>query len=1167
MTDFRTIFEQAYPGKDSIYEKIILPIFKNATDLRKTPAIALAEADTKIILQALVIAQVTGTFPITFADVTVQSSVHLKRSRVSIQNCIRAIMEDNTSALIFFHFADNQNEWRVSFVHRAETLRTSTSAKRYTYLCGTEHPCRTIAERFQQLAKKADGAAITVDDMLDAFSVEALSKEFFAEYKVFYEDFVQYITGKRYIKAKGKAGYENRVVAGAKVHTEIFAYFQRISNGDEQKAEKKVRDYIKKMMGRLVFIQFLQKKGWLGCSDDNWNDGDRDYLQHLFERSTAEQQNNFLATVLDPLFFGMLNTNPEDREKHFAQKNWDTTLLDRFGKVPYLNGGLFEEDEEDDVPIVFPAALFGNPSQKETERTFCSSQNTDYPYDASCGLLDFFARYNFTIDETDPEDREVGVDPEMLGKIFENLLEDNKDKGAFYTPKEIVQYMCRESLIAYLTEETQDEPAMRDLVLNHNIQTIKDKKTVLSALKNIKICDPAVGSGAFPMGMLNELFACRILLEEDCADEEHRSRIKKEIVRENIYGVDIEKGAIDIARLRFWLAIIVDEKIPLPLPNLDYKIMQGNSLLESYEGIDFPNIKSANIKKPARDMFGNLEKIEMDLTFIEENTIEALQQDISKYFFIHDHKEKNILKEKIEKSISTHLEHNLKIRREYKLQQLDSLKNNILTKADEVRLNTLADEIKHLDDIQYKLSNMSMSSNSSFFLWHTWFSEVFNRPADCNGFDIVIGNPPYIQLQDNNGELAQKYEMLYFSAFAKTGDIYCLFYEKGLSLLKPSAHLCFITSNKWMRAGYGEKLRQFLSTNACPKLLIDLAGEKIFENVTVDVNILLLQKAAYTQSTCALRGGLDCLENRSDLNDQESGAVNIIFPHNSSWVILSPMEQRIKEKIEKVGVPLKDWDIQINYGIKTGCNEAFIIDKAKKDELIALSPNSVDIIRPILRGKDIKKYGYNFADKYLIATFPSKKYDIEDYPAVRDYLLNFGKSDTDYLSQYGKDRWGKKRLEQSGNKGSRKKTNNKWFELQDSIAYWDDFSKPKIIFQEIVQEGQFMLDSKGEFFCNDTGRIITGKSIKFLIGILNTKLFFFAIKYFYGGGLLGENGVRMKHTFFENFPCIAENAQIKQLVDTVTSENIKEVSEEIDHKVYELYSLTNDEINCIEKMN
>ena len=453
MTDFRTIFEQPYPGKDKIYEDIILPIFKNATDLRKTTPITLAAADKKNVLQASIIAQVAGTFPVTFADVEVQSSVHLKRNRVSIQNCIRKIMEDNTSALIFFHFADNQNEWRVSFAYRAETLQTSTSAKRYTYLCGIEHPCRTIAERFHHLSKKADSAAITVNDMLDAFSVEALSKEFFAEYKVFYEDFVQYITGKRYIKAKGKSGYENRAVAGAKVHTKIFAHFQQICNGDEQKAEKKVRDYIKKMMGRLVFIQFLQKKGWLGCSDDNWNDGDRDYLQHLFEKSSTEQQNNFLSIVLDPLFFGMLNTNPEERKHHFKKKGWDAALLDRFGKVPYLNGGLFEEDPEDSVPVIFPAVLFGNPKQKEIERTFRSGQNNGYPYDASCGLLDFFARYNFTIDETDPEDREVGVDPEMLGKIFENLLEDNKDKGAFYTPKEIVQYMCRESLIASLPKK------------------------------------------------------------------------------------------------------------------------------------------------------------------------------------------------------------------------------------------------------------------------------------------------------------------------------------------------------------------------------------------------------------------------------------------------------------------------------------------------------------------------------------------------------------------------------------------------------------------------------------------------------------------------------------------------------------------------------------------
>jgi len=1073
MTGFRTIFEHAYPGKDKIYEEIILPIFRKAVDLRKTTQIALAESDKKIVLQASIIAQVAGTFPVTFADVTVQSSVHLKRSRVSIQNCIRAIMEDNTSALIFFHFADNQNEWRVSFVHRAETLRASTSAKRYTYLCGTEHPCRTIAERFQQLAKKADGAAITVDDMLDAFSVEVLSKEFFAEYKVFYEDFVQYITGKRYIKAKGKSGYENRAVAGAKVHTKIFAHFQQIRNGDEQKAEKKVRDYIKKMMGRLVFIQFLQKKGWLGCSDDNWNDGDRDYLQHLFEKSSTEQQNNFLSIVLDPLFFGMLNTNPEERKHHFKKKGWDAALLDRFGKVPYLNGGLFEEEPEDSVPVIFPAVLFGNPSQKETERIFRSSQTTDYPYDASCGLLDFFARYNFTIDETDPEDREVGVDPEMLGKIFENLLEDNKDKGAFYTPKEIVQYMCRESLIAYLTEKTQDEPAMRNLVLNNDIQTIRDKDKVLSALKNIKICDPAVGSGAFPMGMLNELFACRILLEGDIADEENRSRIKKEIVRENIYGVDIEKGAVDIARLRFWLAIIVDEKIPLPLPNLDYKIMQGNSLLESFEGVPLDSL----LYKDYNNLFNSTQE-----------TLTALQKSINEYYEPQDPRAKN----KIKKHISE-LVHVL-------------LSEQGWSKAD----GTLE-----------KLKVMQLDSTCEFFLWHTWFSDVFNRPSK-QGFDIVIGNPPYIQLQDDGGKLAKMYKLAKFNTFNNMGDIYQLFYEKGIALLRKSGHLCYITSNKWMRAGYGEISRKYFAEQTQPKILIDLAGEKVFENATVDVNILLLQKAAYTQNTCALRGGLDCLENRSGLAKQPVQAIE--FPKNgNSWVILSDIEQRIKQKIEAVGTPLKEWDIKIYRGILTGCNEAFIINKEKRDELIKKCPKSAEIIRPILRGKDIKKYGYNFADKYLIATFPSKKYDIEDYPAVRDYLLNFGKSDTDYLSQYGKDCWGKKRLEQSGNKGSRKKTHNKWFELQDSIAYWEDFNKKKVAWARLMRIAKNDPDSfprfslvEPEYYVLDSLCFFTGKNIEYLAQVLNSE---YAAYYFFKNiAILDNGGMQMRQQYIETIP-------------------------------------------------
>ena len=911
MIDFRTIFEQAYPGKDTIYEEIILPIFKTAKDLRKTAPIALAESDKQTILQASIIAQVSGTFFITFADVTVQSSVHLKRSRVSIQNCIRAIMEDNTSALIFFHFADNLNEWRVSFVHRAETLKTSTSAKRYTYLCGTEHPCRTIAERFQQLAKKAnEGSAITVDDMLDAFSVEALSKEFFAEYKVFYEDFVQYITGKRYIRAKGKAGYENRVVAGAKVHTEIFAHFQRISNGDEQKAEKKVRDYIKKMMGRLVFIQFLQKKGWLGCSDDNWNDGDRDYLQHLFECSTAEQQNNFLATVLDPLFFGMLNTNPEDRAHHFKQKNWDTMLLDRFGKVPYLNGGLFEEDPEDDVPVVFPAALFGNPSQKETERIFRSSQNNDYPYNACCGLLDFFARYNFTIDETDPEDREVGVDPEMLGKIFENLLEDNKDKGAFYTPKEIVQYMCRESLIAYLAEETQDEPAMRNLVLNHDIQTIKNKEAVLSALKNIKICDPAVGSGAFPMGMLNELFACRTLLEGDMADEENRSRIKKEIVRENIYGVDIERGAVDIARLRFWLAIIVDENEPIPLPNLDYKIMQGNSLLESFEGVPLDSL----LYNDDNNLFNSTQE-----------TLTALQKSINEYYEPQDPSAKN----KIKKHISE-LVHIL-------------LSEQGWSKAD----GTLE-----------KLKDMQLDSTCEFFLWHTWFSEVFNRPADCNGFDIVIGNPPYISApaQIVTPHLSEQRQRLinskcYKSLYQKW-DLYIPFIEKSLQLLKDGGIYSPIVPYPVTNQNYAKQIRQIIINNYDLFEITDLKGIKVFESATVTNCILFIKKGLPRNRVCI-----------SNFNLKQNN-IKVVF--TKSYMELVQDEQTVvwnlTQEIRNVNRHANMYVLgdfcYISVGMVLNSDENSNDEKFTKADLISEMEDNVHW-KKFIEAKDIEKYSIN----------------------------------------------------------------------------------------------------------------------------------------------------------------------------------------------------------------
>ena len=295
---------------------------------------------------------------------------------------------------------------------------------------------------------------------------------------------------------------------------------------------------------------------------------------------------------------------------------------------------------------------------------------------------------------------------------------------------------------------------------------------------------------------------------------------------------------------------------------------------------------------------------------------------------------------------------------------------------------------------------------------------------------------------------------------------------------------------------------------------------------------------------------------------QQTGTV-CEFANSDSWVILSPIELSIKRKIEAVGTPLKDWDINIYRGVLTGYNEAFIISTEKREKILANCQSedermrTAELIRPILRGRDIKRYGYNWAGLYLIATFPSRHYDIEQYPAVKNYLLSFG---IERLEQTGKEH------NVNGEKiKARKKTNNKWFETQDSISYWEYFSKPKIVFQEIVQESQFFYDMDGRFICNDTCRIIVGKELSFLLGVLNSKLFFYAIKHFYGGGVLGEHGIRMKHTFFQNFPCIQYNSTIDKLVKELTEKKDAKVENQIENNIYNLYGLTPQEIQMVEE--
>lgn len=703
--------------------------------------------------------------------------------RVGLRNLVRSFINPRwgafDAALVVFYSHDH---WRLSFI--CDIKEESTSPKRYTYVFGSrELLYRTPIERLLNLQKKG----ISFENLKTAFSVEALSDEFFDRYREQYADFIQYVTGKRFVKS-GSKWVEKDMGNPSPALMRAF--------GND---EKKIRDYIKKMMGRITFLHFLQRKGWMN--------GDLNYMQNLFERS--RYKDDYLDSVLEPLFFGILNTKPSERESLFDYYSWDKTLLMEWKDIPYLNGGLFERDEDDEPESVFPAEYFRR-------------------------LFQFFSEYNFTIDENDPNDAEVGVDPEMLGKIFENLLEDNKDKGAFYTPKEIVRYMCQESLIAYLETNTKvAKDKIRAFVLSPE-EAVSDipeskKSKLLTALEEVKICDPAIGSGAFPMGLLNALLRCREALSGDCYD---RSELKKSIIQNNIYGVDIEKGAVDIARLRFWLSIVVDEETPSPLPNLDYKIMQGNSLIESFMGIDLSKLTYEKEHKK--------DKGEISLFDNEKNRLQKTVSNLLKvYYSCFDHNRKVRLQREISETINRQL------------------------------------EACFVDGaILEKLKGINLAENNQFFLWHTWFSDVFSREDGRSGFDIVIGNPPY---GANIDDLISLYELLYPNTSHGYKDIYKYFYDFSFSICKEKGIICFITPNTFLRQPrYGDLRRVLLKSSIMQ--IVDL-GENIFIDAVVPVAI--------------------CFSKQMGKNDNMvlyADLTNLITVHNAKEILSQVLFDSISQK-------------------------------------------------------------------------------------------------------------------------------------------------------------------------------------------------------------------------------------------------------------------------------
>lgn len=798
------------------------------------------------------------------------------RRKVGLRNLIRPYLGYGFDAALAV-FNDGIN-WRLSLI--CDLKEDATSTKRFTYVFGDEKAYyKTPVSRFVDLQKKANEFL----EIKKAFSVEALSDDFFAAYRKQYAEFVKFLTGKEYVK-KGNKWVEQET---GEPDVQYFTSFKE--------DDKLVRDYIKKMMGRIVFLYFLQSKGWLA--------GNLHYMHDLFYDASDEVKEEFLDKVLEPMFFGLLNTKPEDRSSAPLVNGVGVKYIPNADEIPYLNGGLFQQEKIDEVDSVFPAGMFQS-------------------------LFDFFDSYNFTIDENDPNDAEVGVDPEMLGKIFENLLEDNKDKGAFYTPKEIVRYMCQESLTAYLQtgiDDAEVKEHIANFVKTNDVEELGGASSELAMsidqkLIDVKICDPAIGSGAFPMGLLRELYACRKSIE--IFEEDNAADIKRHIIQNNIYGVDIEKGAVDIARLRFWLALIIDEKEPMPLPNLDFKIMQGNSLLESYKGVDL-DVTSKKLKtgKDTKKTRGVL-----SLGFEETDVQKTIQDLVKSYFSITDHTLRAQRRQQIDKYVKDYIK--------------------------------VCAEGNH--EVQDAVDELEIP-NDQFFLWHTYFADVFEQ----GGFDIVIGNPPYgVSIKDD-------YRKAVVASWGNVPDyeIYYYFIVLAAPLLKEKGIMSYIIPNTFLFNTFAKHFREMLVEKWNVLEILDCTKFPIFESAVVRNAINLFQKDSEGSKQVGYRNTAN-VTSFSDLleREREFMTVESLLAMNQNWGLAYFLPTSIRNVVNLISsspLAVKDVFPEISQGLIAydkykGQSEKIIKSRAYHSFVYK------DGLKKWLWGEDVTRYNLTWNGKEYI---------------------------------------------------------------------------------------------------------------------------------------------------------------------------------------------------------
>lgn len=1108
---------------------------------------------------------------------------YVEGSRSTQRSYAKKLIEGgNCDAAIVAFYTEGEPKWRLSFVRldyemkiekgKLKTTENITPAKRYSFLVGKDEPSHTAIDRFRQFIIDQNSNP-SLDDLEEAFSVEKVTKEFFDLY------------------------------------CEKFYQLQECLDANEDFVEESKRcgftseQYAKKLMGQIVFLYFLQKKGWLGVSvwapiltekeyknvyfvgggqgkiikehlpkiyieqpdgtyrlnskaldtisDDDeevianhmvrkktWGDGSKKFLRTIFEFSKTHK-GHFFENYLEPLFYDTLNKNR-------GAMGYCPAL---HARVPFLSGGLFEPLDGYD----WKSNCFDIPDEIFSNKQDANDRNAD-------GILDIFDRYNFTMSEDEPMEREVAIDPEMLGKIFENLLEvkDRKSKGAFYTPREIVHYMCQESLINYLVRKTNiSEDALRDFILYGDFMkdedTVKSKregnggmyisdeifkineegnivvnrlKDIDDALASVRVADPAVGSGAFPLGMVNEIVRARENITAYISigmnanakrllfkNERSPYALKFNAIRNSIFAVDIEPSAVDITQLRLWLSLVIDDEItpdavneleghknPLPLPNLECNILCGNSLMDEFMGIKLLR---------ESDVINNVSHTaQIDMGQEEFEVILKQLLSVQDKLFVCD--EPN---------------HKIELK-----SQIQSLKDMII----EEQIRYCSEEVK--SSYEAAISKTS----KPFILWQLDFARVFR---DNGGFDIVIGNPPYgAKLSDEQKKL---FKIKYSDVHMRTPDTYNYFISQAFKLIKNGGNVSYIVPNTLLYQNEYEKTRLFLSKDNKLNWVINI-GDNVFEQAEVPTCIFLSCKTndmIYDINYADYR----YIQNNKIIWGTLYEPISSETLYDTPGVVLGVNKEgnRILKLVQEKSITIDDIAEEVAAGISTGGNSIFCITK----QFACENEFEERLLKPLIAGKDIDSYICNWNDEYVIYSTKNSKTD--ECENIFKYLLPY----EDKLSQ----------------KREAKKGMIPWWAL-----HWprtpELFSGTKIVMRQTSDCIRATLDTEGMYALNSLLVLKLKESIDFtypyILAIMNSKL----NNYIYRN-LTQEKGrtfaeVKPKNVRKLYVPLMSEEQKmlLEDKVKEILNNNadMAEAKEFIDDTIYSFYGFTDDDIKLIE---